>query len=76
MQTKLTLRMDEELIRIAKDFARSSGKSLSRIVADYFALLGRENQDGEMSHVVRSLKGSLRGADTEAYQRYLEDKHL
>ncbi len=76
MQTKLTLRMDEELIRIAKDFARSSGKSLSRIVADYFALLGRENQDAEMSHVVRSLKGSLRGADTETDQRYLEDKYL
>ena len=40
MQTKLTLRLDEELIGVAKAFARSSGKSVSRIVADYFALPG------------------------------------
>ncbi len=36
MQTKLTLRMDEELIRKAKRFSRKTGRSLSRIVADFF----------------------------------------
>ncbi len=76
MQTKLTLRMDEELIRLAKDFARSSGKSVSRIVSDYFALLGSENQDTVITPVVRSLRGALRGADVDDYRRYLEDRYL
>ena len=76
MQTKLTLRMDEELIRLAKEFARSSGKSVSRIVSDYFALLGSENQDTVITPVVRSLRGALRGADVDDYRRYLEDKYL
>lgn len=39
MQAKLTLRLDADLIESAKSYSRESGKSLSRIVADYFALL-------------------------------------
>lgn len=76
MQTKLTLRMDEDLIRLAKAFARSSGKSVSRIVADYFALLGDKNSDISITPAVRSLRGSLRGADEEDYRRYLEEKYF
>ena len=76
MQTKLTLRLEEELIGVAKEFARSNGKSVSRIVADYFALLGRGREGPEISPTVRSMKGSLRGASPEDYRRYLEDKYL
>lgn len=39
MQTKLTLRMDDELISHAKQIAKEQGKSLSQIVADYFSVL-------------------------------------
>ena len=76
MQTKLTLRLEEELIGVAKEFARSRGKSVSRIVADYFALLGREQEGLDISPRVRSMRGSLRGANAEDYRRYLEDKYL
>ena len=78
MQTKLTLRLEEELIDVAKEFARSNGKSVSTIVADYFALLGRgRGRDGlDISPAVRSMKGSLRGARADDYRRYLEDKYL
>lgn len=76
MQTKLTLRLEEELIGVAKEFARASGKSVSRIVADYFALLGRGRDGPDISPTVRSMKGSLRGANEEDYRRYLEDKYL
>ena len=37
MQTKLTLRLDDRLIRDAKHYARQSGKSLSQMVAEYFS---------------------------------------
>lgn len=38
-QTKLTLRLDADLISRAKASAAKQGKSLSQIVADYFAAL-------------------------------------
>ena len=76
MQTKLTLRLEEELIGVAKEFARSRGKSVSRIVADYFALLGRGREGPEISPTVRTMRGSLRGVNAEDYRRYLEDKYL
>jgi hypothetical protein len=39
MQTKLTLRLDDELINREKSYAKKSGKSVSQIVAAYFSLL-------------------------------------
>ena len=76
MHTKLTLRLDEDLIRRAKVFASSNGKSVSQVVADYFALLGREAGDVPITPAVRSLRGVLWGADVDDYHGYLEDKYL
>lgn len=81
MQTKLTLRLDEKLIKHAKLFAKKNGKSVSQIVADYFVLLEEKRQAPKfitLTPTVQSLKGALRGADvdTEDHHRYLEDKHL
>jgi len=80
MQTKLTLRLDDNLIRRAKVFAKANGKSLSRVVADYFALLGgaEEVREGSTTPKVARLKGALRGQDLSErdYRRHLEQKHL
>lgn len=80
MQTKLTLRLNEELIKRVKSVAKRTGKSVSQIVADYFALLEEQpkGNGSKLTPVVRSLKGSLRETDTdiEDYHRYLEDKYL
>lgn len=80
MQTKLTLRLEEELIRRAKFFAKKTGKSISQMAADYFALLEKqpEKSDLPLTPFVRSLKGALRGTkvEIEDYHRYLEEKYL
>jgi hypothetical protein len=80
MQTKLTLRLDEDLIRRAKSSAKRRGKSVSQIVADYLASLEEEPRKPaiELTPVVRSLKGILRGAhlDMEHYRRHLEEKYF
>lgn len=39
MQTKLILRLDEELVERAKFYAAEHGKSVSQLVADYFRFL-------------------------------------
>jgi Family of unknown function (DUF6364) len=80
MRTKLTLRLDEDLIRVAKSFAKKRSKSVSQIVADFFASLDKkpDGQDRDLTPIVRSLKGALRGTavDVEDYHRHLEEKHL
>jgi hypothetical protein len=79
MQTKLTLRLEDTLIQRAKFYAKSSGKSVSQIVADYFILLDKqiEMEEFEITPLVKSLKGLLRGAnvDREDYSHYLEEKY-
>ena len=78
MQTKLTLRLDEALIRRAKAYGRKSGKSVSRIVADFFATLGEPvaPRDLEITPKVRSLIGALGDAEAaeSEYREYLEQK--
>lgn len=83
MQTKLTLRLEEQLIENAKHVAKQSGKSLSQMVADYFTLLEKQTltHDKELPSVTASLKGSLqvepfKGLDEIDYRTYLESKYL
>ncbi len=81
MQTKLTLRLDDELVRRAKKHAKKRGKSVSQLVADYFAILDEpigEEREEEMTPLVRSLAGVLEGYDVSEkdYYEYLGRKHL
>lgn len=79
-QDKLTLRLDKKLILQAKIEAKKSGRSLSRVVADYFSLLGnKEEKKNETNLPITSfLKGALKNKkiDREDYYRHLEDKYL
>ena len=80
MNTKLTLRLDGELIASAKKYAGISGKSVSQMVADYFYLLDKKKlgEPARSTPIVKSLKGSLKGAaiNEDDYRRYLEDRYL
>jgi len=77
---KLTLRLDGELVKKAKSASKQSGKSVSRMVADYFSLLDKKKrrETSPYTPLVRLLKGSLRGTslDEHDYRRFLEEKHL
>jgi hypothetical protein len=79
MNTKLTLRLDEELIDKAKRYSKRSGKSISQLVADYFALIESEDDipGTELTPRVRAMVGALKGATAteEDYRRHLEKKH-
>ena len=80
MNTKLTLRMDDNLIKSAKEYSAKTGKSVSRIVADLFEIIKNEKLKKEypFTPTVRSLKGSLKGKQVaeEDYKEYLEEKYL
>ena len=79
MQTKLTLRLDDALVRRAKRYSLRSGRSISRLVSDYFRLIdsGPDAEARELTPRVQSLLGALanRGVSEEDHQRHLEQKH-
>lgn len=79
MQTKLTLRLDEELIEQAKTYAAHSGKSVSQIVADYFRVIAASPPTASSPPpITKSLRGLLKnsGLDEDDYKKHLEKKHL
>jgi hypothetical protein len=80
VQTKLTLRTEDDLIKKAKQLARCRGKSLSKMVSDYFNHITskKSSHDSNLQTNVKSLYGSL--ADTNinesSYEDHLEEKYL
>ena len=82
MQTKLTLRLEQRLIRRAKVYARRTGKSVSELVADFFRRLDAPADEASQrvvvqSPAVQSLVGALAGArlDEADYRAHLVEKH-
>ena len=78
---KLTLRIEAELVRSAKEYAAIHGKSVSQLVADYFdELTSRSIGETKLPPLTQSLKGILARSgeplNEEDYKKHLEDKHL
>jgi hypothetical protein len=81
MQAKLTLRLEEELVKGAKEYAKSQQKSLSQIVADFFSVLNSRRvrkKDVSLGPVTSKLVGSLKGANLteDDYKDHLIRKYL
>jgi hypothetical protein len=78
MQTKLTLRMDEERVRTGKIEASRRGKSVSRIVGEFFDSLASERKaEPAFPPITSSLLGLLkgRGVSEGDYRKHLREKH-
>ena len=79
MHAKLTLRIDDRLVLRAKAYARARGRSVSGLVADYFAQLdaAAEDVEQELTPRVRSLLGALAGSgvDEAEHREHLARKH-
>jgi len=79
VQTKLTLRLEEALIVKAKRFSRRSGKSVSRMVSEYFEALDVPGEEpAEITPRVAALRGIIKGAEISEtdYREYIEEKHI
>lgn len=80
MQTKLTLRMDSELIERAKEYAREREISVSQLVADYFSILQSEGgvEAARVTPIVDALRGALREVEVQDgdHRRWARERHL
>lgn len=59
MDTKLTLKLDEDIIEKAKLYARKKNTSLSQLVESYLNLLTQEQTAPEITPLVKSLSGVI-----------------
>ena len=79
MKTRLTLRIEGDLVIKAKREAHRRGKSVSRMVAEYFAALGEEvGSRDNLPPVTGSLYGLLRGKSISErdYRKHLREKYF
>lgn len=82
MATKLTLRLDEKLIKNAKQAARSRKVSLSKMVSDYFKSISvQQKKELIESPILSEIAGILPSkADDKklrkSYKKHVEDKYL
>ena len=79
MNTKLTLRMDDAVIRKAKMEAKRRGKSVSRMVAEFIESIGtRPDSEKVLPPTTASLVGILKGKEIseDDYKVHLRKKYL
>jgi hypothetical protein len=75
--SKLTLSVDDDVIRRAKRYAAKRAKSVSELVEQYLDLLSSRPQKGEEQDppVLRMLRGAARGVKAEDYRRHVLQKY-
>ena len=81
MDTKLTLKLDQEIIEKAKHYASEKKLSLSRIIENYLNSLtsDKTNNDIQISPFVKSLSSGIKIPANYDYKKdradYLEQKY-
>lgn len=83
MNTKLTLTIEQEIIKKAKAYAKDKNRSLSDIIENYLKILTKEEKTKDtkkLNPVVKSLKGSFKMPKDMDYKKELrkrlEEKYL
>jgi hypothetical protein len=76
MTTKLTLTLDDKVIRQAKRYARAKGRSVSELVESYFKSITEagDNESDELTSSVKSLMGSFKAPENFDYKKVLRDE--
>ena len=79
MDTKLTLKLDKQVIEQAKKYAKTHNISLSRLVENYLkALTGNKDKQAGVGPLVKDLTGVVKIDDRDYradYTDYLEKKY-
>ncbi|MBU4485523.1 MAG: hypothetical protein KKD38_01215 [Candidatus Delongbacteria bacterium] len=79
MNTKLTLLLDDDVIKKAKDYSKSNETSLSKLVEEYFKALSEIQQKHKVktSTIVSEIAGILKVAkiSEDDYTDYLIEKY-
>jgi hypothetical protein len=79
MNSKLTLLLDDKVIKKAKDYSKTNQTSLSKLVEEYFRLLSetKNKRSVKTATIVSEIAGILKGAQVseDDYTDYLIEKY-
>jgi len=80
METKLTLKLNEDIIEKAKKYAKEKKTSLSELVENYFQkLTSNKKSDRKLTPLVKSLSGVIKLPkdfdEKEEYADFLSKKY-
>jgi len=77
MNTKLTLRIDDLLVRQAKTQAARRGKSVSQMFSEFVESLGANAPRQSLPPVTGSLLGIMKGhrVSEKDYRKHLQEKY-
>jgi hypothetical protein len=73
--SKLTLSVDDVVVRRAKRYAEKQGTSVSQLVERFLDLLVRPPKDADVPPVLQMLRGVGKGVDPEEHHRQLLRKY-
>lgn len=75
MTTKLTLTIDEDVIKIAKTYAHRKGRSLSDLIESYLKILtSATSNEEDFSPRVKKLMGTIKLPRDFDYKKNLADE--
>lgn len=77
MNTKLTLTIEKEVIKTAKEYAKEKGQSLSDLVENYFKLITRDRREilpEQLSPRIQRLRGIMTIDDDFDYKEVLTEE--
>ncbi len=73
---KLTVRVDEEWIEPAKEYAQNHNTSLSRLISEFLKTIAKARKGSDRGPVLRRLAGILpSGVSREEHRENLAEKH-
>ena len=77
MDSKLTLKLEKEVIEKAKFYAKSQHTSLSRLIENYLMTITSEEDQESITPLVKSLSGiiDLPEDEKDVYSDYLTKKY-
>jgi len=79
MDTKLTLKLNGDIIEQAKTYAKAKNTSLSKLIESYLSLLIEPNEKQDITPLVKSLSGIIdlpKDVDHKAnYRKHILNKY-
>jgi len=75
MTTKLTLTIEQGVVKKAKNYAQKKGRSLSNLVENYLRTLdNKDNQKEQLTPRVKRLLGAIKLPENFDYKKTLEEE--
>ena len=75
MNTKLTLTIEQELIRKAKEYAKNKNRSLSDLIKNYLKVLTKKEElTAKLDPSIESLQSSFKAPKNFNYKKELQNR--